>query len=318
MARRGGYQRPFLHFSVGVLVLAAIISAPILANAYPGGSARALADFTPPSAVVTSLDLTEYGVQTQISEKPRDQIISYKVQSGDTLSTIAQKFGVSVDSVKWANDLKRDSLTVGQDVKIPPVTGIVHKVREGETVYSIAKKYRTESQQIVNFPFNDFTDLDTFGLTPGQTLFVPDGIIEAEQPKYVAQQMFAQVVSGVRGSSSFIWPTTGIVTQYPIWYHMAVDIANSAAPAVIAADTGTVIYAACIQYGYGCHVIIDHGNGYKSLYGHLQRIDVSSGQAVSKGTQLGQMGSTGRSTGTHLHFEIRSGETLLNPLNFLK
>ncbi len=129
MARRGGYQRPFLHFSVGVLVVAAIISAPILANAYPGGNARALADFTPPSAVVTSLDLSEYGVQTQISEKPRDQIISYQVQSGDTLSTIAQKFGVSIDSVKWANDLKRDSLSIGQDIKIPPVTGMVHKVR---------------------------------------------------------------------------------------------------------------------------------------------------------------------------------------------
>src|SRR3989344_5430640 len=182
MARRGGYQRPFLHLSVSVLVLAAIIAAPILATAYPGGNAQALADFTPPSAVVTSLDLSEYGVQTQISEKPRDQIITYQIQSGDTLSTVAQKFGVSVDSIKWANDLKKDSLTIGQNLKIPPVTGMVHKVREGETVYSIAKKYKTEAQKIVNFPFNDFTDLDTFALSVGQTLVVPDGVMPEAQP----------------------------------------------------------------------------------------------------------------------------------------
>ena len=99
---------------------------------------------------------------------------------------------------------------------------------------------------------------------------------------------------------------------------MALDIANSSSPPVIASDTGTVTYAGCINWGYGCHVIINHGNGYETLYGHMQRLDVNPGDAVSQGQQVGVMGSTGRSTGTHLHFEIRSGGTLLNPLDFLK
>lgn len=316
MARRGGYQRPFLHFSVSVLVVTGILAAPVLANAYPGGNVQALADFTPPSAVVTSLDLSEYGVQTQISEKPRDQIISYKVQSGDTLSTIAEKFGVSVDSIKWANDLKRDSLKVGQEVKIPPVTGIVHKVREGETVYSIAKKYKTEAQKIVNFPFNDFADLDTFALSIGQTLIVPDGVMPEAAP--VQPRQFAAGPLTAGGSGQFSWPTVGVITQYPVWYHMAFDIANPSQPPITAAGDGTVISVQYLSYGYGRHAIIDHGDGLSTLYAHMSEMYVKVGDSVSRGQVIGKMGSTGRSTGTHLHFEVRKNGTPVNPRSFLK
>lgn len=317
MARRGGYQRPFLHFSVSVLVVAAIISAPIIANAYPGGNAQALANFTPPSAVVSSLDLTEYGVQTQVSEKPRDQIISYTVQSGDTLSTVSQKFGVSIDTVKWSNDLKRDNLSVGQTLKIPPVSGMVHKVREGETVYSIAKKYKTDAQKIVNFPFNDFTDLDTFALSVGQTLIVPDGVMPEAAPIIApARYSFSPLAAG--GSGQFSWPTVGVITQYPIWYHMAFDIANPSAPPITAAGDGKVILVQYLTYGYGRHVIIDHGDGLSTLYGHMIEIYVKQGDSVSRGQVVGKMGSTGRSTGTHLHFEVRKNGTTVNPTSFLK
>lgn len=316
MARRGGYQRPFLHFSVSVLVLAAIIAAPILATAYPGGNVQALADFTPPSAVVTSLDLSEYGVQTQISEKPRDQIITYQIQSGDTLSTVAQKFGVSVDSIKWANDLKKDSLTIGQSLKIPPVTGMVHKVREGETVYSIAKKYKTEAQKIVNFPFNDFTDLDTFALSVGQTLVVPDGVMPEAAPIVPRQFAASALIAG--GSGQFAWPTVGSITQYPVWYHMALDIANPGQPAVTAAGEGTVVSVQYLNYGYGRHTIIDNGGGLSTLYAHLSEVYVKAGDSVSRGQVIGKMGSTGRSTGTHLHFEVRKNGVIVNPLPFLK
>lgn len=320
MARRGGYQRPFLHLSVSVLVVAAIIAAPVLASAYPGSQARALADFTPPSAVVTSLDLTEYGVQTQISEKPRDQIISYSVQSGDTLSTIAQKFGVSVDSIKWANDLKRDSLKIGQEIKIPPVTGIVHKVREGDTVYSIAKKYKAEAQNIVNFPFNDFADLDTFALSVGQTLVVPDGVMPQAQP--IAPRRFGgQFAAGpltAGGSGQFAWPTVGVMSQYPVWYHNAFDIANPSAPAITAAGDGKVISVQYLNYGYGRHLIIDNGDGLSTLYAHMSEIYVKAGDTVSRGQVIGKMGSTGRSTGTHLHFEVRKNGTPVNPSSYLK
>ncbi|MCR4285368.1 MAG: M23 family metallopeptidase, partial [Candidatus Kaiserbacteria bacterium] len=127
-----------------------------------------------------------------------------------------------------------------------------------------------------------------------------------------------QAQAGVQGTSSFIWPTTGSITTYPVWYHMALDIANRATPPIIASDTGTVTYTGCLAYGYGCHIIVDHGNGYQTLYGHLSSIEVNAGQVVSKGQRIGAMGSTGRSTGTHLHFEIRSGGVQQNPLGFLQ
>lgn len=315
MARRGGYQRPFLHFSVSLLVIVAILAAPILANAYPGRTG-VLADFTPPSAVVTSLDLSEYGIQTQVSEKPRDQTITYSIQKGDTLSSIAQKFNVSLDTIKWSNDIKSDSLSIGDTIKIPPVTGVVVKVGEGETIYSIAKKYRTDAQKIVNFPFNDFADLDTFALNVGQTLIVPDGVAPEAAPIAPLPYSMTQLAAG--GSGQFSWPTVGVITQYPIWYHMAFDIANPSNPPVTAAGEGTVILAEYLTYGYGRHVIIDHGNGLSTLYGHLIEIYVKNGEHVSRGQVIGKMGSTGRSTGTHLHFEVRRNGTPVNPASFLK
>lgn len=313
MARRGSYQRPFLHFSLGILFTAGLVSAPILASAYPGGLPKSLADFTPPSAVLTSLDPSEYGVQTEISQKPRDQVVTYSVTSGDTLSTVAEKFGVSVDTVKWANDLKRDSLTIGQELKIPPVTGIVHKVREGETIYSISKKYKTDAQKIVNFPFNDFSDLETFALNIGQTLIVPDGVMPEAAP--VRTIPVPPVVAG--GTGQFLWPVGGQISQYPVWYHMAVDIANRSSPGIAAADSGTVALVEYLRYGYGYHVLIDHG-GLETLYAHLSDIYVKPGDRVGRGQIIGKMGSTGRSSGTHLHFEVRKNGVIVNPLPFLK
>lgn len=315
MARRGGYQRPFLHFSVGVLVLAAILSAPVLTNARLGGVSSALADFTPPSAVSMSLDYSNVGIQTEVSEKPRDQIVSYPVQQGDTLSNVSKKFNVSVDTIKWANDLKTDTLSIGQTLKIPPVSGIVLKVREGETIYTIAKKYRTDAQKIVNFPFNDFTDLDTFALAVGQTLIVPDGVMPEAAPP-ASYPVPASIAVTVQGKGLLSWPTQGVITQCPIWYHMAFDIANPSNPPVMAAADGTVTLVQYLTYGYGRHAIITHDNGYQTLYGHMIEVYVKQGERVSRGQVIGKMGSTGRSTGTHLHFEVRKDGTLLNPKGF--
>lgn len=316
IVKRGKYSSSFLNTSFLFIVATAVIAGPTIAENNPFISSfdQNTANY---QAGVVSYNPYENSLSTVYSDKPRAAILDYEVKGGDTLESIAKAFSISIDTIKWANNLKSDIIKPGQTLKIPPITGVVHKVISGENINTIAKKYRVSSQAIVNFPFNDFADLDTFSLTTGQTLYVPDGVIEEEKP-VVAPSYFAQIQAGIKGSSNFIWPTSGVITQYPIWYHMAVDIANPAAPLVIAADTGTVTYAGCLRYGYGCHVVIDHGNGYQSLYAHLQRYDVSAGQVVSQGQQLGLMGSTGRSTGTHLHFEIRSGENLLNPLNFLK
>jgi murein DD-endopeptidase MepM/ murein hydrolase activator NlpD len=309
MARRGSYQRPFLHFSLGILFVVGVMSAPILASSQTGN----VSNFTPPSAVLTSLDVTDSGIQTQISAKPRDQVISYAIQKGDTLSSLSVKFGVSVNTIKWANDIQSDSLTVGDTLKIPPVTGIVHTVSDGETVYSIAKKFKTDAQKIVNFPFNDFADEDSFALNVGQTLVVPDGV-EEQAPAIIFQAPPVYV----GGTGQFMWPTNGVITQYPIWYHMAVDIANPSAPPVMAADEGTVAIVEFWNYDYGHHVIINHGNGFSTLYGHMTDIYVTVGEHVSRGQVIGRMGSTGRSTGTHLHFEVRKNNVQQNPLSYLK
>lgn len=314
MVRRGGYQRPFLHFSLGLLFTVGVVGAPILASSYPAGIPKSLSDFTPPSAVLSSLDPSEYGVKTEISDKPRDQVETYTIASGDTLSSIAQKFGVSIDTIKWVNDLKRDSLTVGQELKIPPVTGIVHKVREGETIYTISKKYQTDAQKIVNFPFNDFSDLDTFALNVGQTLIVPDGVMPEAVP--VRAIPIPPVFAG--GTGQFQWPVGGLITQYPVWYHMAVDIANPGLPGIAAADSGVISLVEYLRYGYGQHVIIDHGDGLSTLYGHMSEIYVKPGDRVSRGQIIGRMGSSGRSSGPHLHFEVRKNGITVNPLPFLK
>lgn len=315
IVKRGKYSSSFLNTSFLMLVAATIVGGPIIAENNPFISTLEQKTGKYQASVV-SYNPYEGSLGTVISVKPRDKIENYSVKSGDTLESIAKKFDISIDTIKWANNLKSDTIKPDQILKIPPVSGVVHTVKSGDNIYTIAKKYKVDAQNIVNFPFNDFTDLDTFALSVGQVLYVPGGVIEEERP--VVSQYFAQIQAGVRGSSNFIWPTSGIITQYPVWYHMALDIANNAMPAILASDTGTVTFTGCLQYGYGCHIIIDHGNGYQSLYAHLSSIGVSPGQVVNKGAQIGVMGSTGRSTGTHLHFEIRSGGTLLNPLNFLK
>lgn len=323
MAKRGRYSRPFLNLSVFLLVGVGFIAAPIIKENHPiVGAGEELADFAPPSAVLTSISEEQIATSTQKSERPRDSVIAYSVQEKDTVSTIAEKFGVSTDTIIWANGLKGKNplLKIGETLKIPPVTGVVHTVRKGETVYSIAEKYKTNPQKIADWPFNEFTDLETFALDAGQSLIVPDGVVETAKPLSTpAPVPLLKIIA--EGEGQFLWPAGGSISQYYVWYHKGVDIANKAAPGIAAADGGTVTYADCTRWGYGCHVILDHGNGYQTLYAHMSKIYVSSQPGeneVARGQALGQMGCTGHCTGTHLHFEIRKNGVLVNPLPYLQ
>ncbi len=319
LAKRGKYSTSFINSTLFLLVITAVIAGPIIAENNPFAS-EVDRDAAENQQSVFSYDPYENSLSTIISSKPRDKVVAYEVKGGDTIASIAKKFAVSIDTIKWENSLKTDTIKPGETLNIPPGTGIVHKVNSGETIYSIAKKYNVDAQNIVNFPFNDYSDLETFALATGQSIFVPEGTIEQKKPAAPNSGGYyaGAIQAGSKGSSSFIWPTSGGVTQYPIWYHMALDIASGGSPPIIAADGGTVTYAGCIDWGYGCHIIIDHGNGYQSLYGHMSQLLASPGQVVGKGSQIGVMGSTGRSTGPHLHFEIRQGGALLNPLSFLQ
>ena len=198
---------------------------------------------------------------------------------------------------------------------------MAHKVKRGETIYSIAKYYSTGPQGIIDFPFNSFTNDETFELAVGQILIVPDGVKPKQKPwapgAYIAQETpDAGVVSA---TGQFIWPASGTLSQLFRWYHKGIDISNKSTPPILAADAGKVVIAGWPDgIGYGNRVLIDHGNGFATLYAHLAKIYVEAGQTVNRGDQIGQMGSTGRSTGTHLHFEIRKNGAAVNPLGYLK
>ncbi len=333
MQRRGELQKTFWHgsmvtlASVGVLTSGIFGGGSLISSTMPGIGgpdprfAQAYEPFPGGPMVIGGED-----THTNVSQKPRDKIEEYTVKDGDTLSGVAAKYSVSQDTIKWENDLTdTNQIKPGQTLRILPVSGVSHKVKSGDTLESVAKKYSANQQAILDFPFNDIPD--DFSLKIGQILIVPDGsppeAPAAKKPARPQPQYLANGPSSpsfeAPGGAQFIWPTSGILTQYYSWYHPALDIANSSGPGVAASDGGTVIVAGWPDNtGYGNRVVIDHGNGYQTLYAHLSNIYVSAGETVSRGQLIGQMGSTGRSTGTHTHFEIRFKGVALNPLNILK
>ncbi len=170
---------------------------------------------------------------------------------------------------------------------------------------------------MVDFPFNSFSNDETFELAIGQTVIVPDGVKPAENITPRVRQITPDAGTVV-ASGQFVWPTSGTITQRFVWYHKGIDIANRGVPGVLAVDSGRVVSSGWSPAGYGNHVMIDHGNGYRTLYAHLSKIYVVAGQTVNRGSSIGQMGSTGRSSGPHLHFEVIQNGAHVNPLNFLK
>lgn len=319
--KRGRYSRPFLHFAtMGVLTIGVIL-APFLASTYPIFSQNSTtAAKIASSAQAQSIFVGENLFQTDISQKPRDKVISYTVQKGDTISTIAEKFGISTETIKWQNNLINDNLSVGDSLEILPVTGVAYKVQSGDTVYTIAKKFDTIAQKIVDFPFNDFANPETFSLVSGQILIVPDGVKPSEQPFIKRRIYIAQGPTSV-SSAGFTWPISGGISQFASWYHMALDITNPTGTPIVAAQGGTVtkISTGTWDGGYGNNIIIDSGGGFQTLYAHMSGVNVGIGQQVVGGkTVIGYVGNTGRSTGPHLHFEIRRNGVLANPLPYLQ
>jgi len=318
--QRGRLSRRLMHTGMAALAAFGMVIAPVVAQEFPGRSVNPWE--VPPSAEVLSATTESPEIETLVSDKVRDKILEYTVQEGDTLSSIANKFDISIDSIRWQNNLQSvGSIKVGQVLQILPVAGVIHKVQKGDTVHSIAKKYDASAQAIVDFPYNTFVNDETFELAIGQSVIVPDGV----KPSEVLWSPVARVrqitpdAGTVVASGAFVWPTGGTITQRFAWYHPGIDIANRAAPSVLAADAGRVVVAGWPDgYGYGNRVVIDHGNGYRTLYGHLSQIWVSVGQTVNRGDAIGKMGSTGRSTGIHLHFEVTLNGAYLNPLNVLR
>ncbi|MCB0110736.1 MAG: M23 family metallopeptidase, partial [Caldilineaceae bacterium] len=244
---------------------------------------------------------------TTAPEKPRDTIDVHIVQSGETILGIAAQFGLQPETIMWANpaiERNPDRISIGDELKILPVNGVLHTVRSGDTLSSLAAKYKVEMQTIVDYSYNNLAD-SAAGLTVGTDLIIPGG----EKP-LVAQQVVAAYsgpvpASASKGSGSFAWPTSGNVTQGYWGGHAALDIGSWTGAPVKVADSGYVVYVGRgWSSGYGNHVVVDHGNGYTTLYAHLNSIFVLPGENLGKGSQIGTVGNTVNSTGPHLHFEI--------------
>lgn len=318
--KRGRYNRLFLHLSTIVVLTAGVIVTPFIASTFPvfsktTDSRLAIAEVQQPVAI------DENVFQTSVSQKPRDKVITYDVQKGDTISTIAKKFAISEDTVRWANDLEGDNLAIGDTLQILPVTGMLHKVESGDTVYSIAKKYDTNPQGIVDFPFNDFANPETFSLVVGQLVVVPDGIKPESGAVPIYRQVYIAQSPSQVSSAGLAWPMSGGISQFFSWYHPAIDITNPIGTPIVAAQTGVVSAVSVGSWdgGYGTSVRIDDGNGLATHYSHMSGVNVSAGQAVVAGkTVIGWVGLTGRTTGPHLDLEVYKNGVRVNPMNLLQ
>lgn len=189
--------------------------------------------------------------------------------------------------------------------KYEPVT-ISHTVEDGDTLQSIAQKYHADPQTIVDYPYNKLDE--DFSLTKDQIIIIPNGYVDTPPPD----------IPVAIGSGLFSWPARGMISQYAFWWHPgAIDIAIPMGTPIAAAYPGKVVSVQRLGTGYGWHVIIEHSGGYTTLYGHMSRLDIVVGQVVSRGTMLGLSGSTGRSTGPHLHFEVKKQGNAVDPMSLL-
>lgn len=228
------------------------------------------------------------------------RVATYRVQPGDTLSQIAASFNVRLQTILWANNLSSpDYLRPGQELTILPIDGVRHVVKPGETLSGIVLTYGGDLAETI--AFNDLSE-DGF-IVDGQVIIVPGG----KRPRYsAAYYRRTAPVQVKRLQGYFIRPTRGRLSQGLHAYN-AVDIANSCGTPVYAAAPGQVIIADGIGWngGYGKYIRIQHSKTLATVYAHLSRIYVSQGQSVERGATIGAIGSTGRSTGCHLHFEVR-------------
>lgn len=277
-------------------------------------------DIALPRMVVPLIQKTQ-PTALEISAEP--EIRTYIVQPGDTIFGIAQRLGLQPESLQWANtalENNPDLLSIGDQLKIPPSDGVLHVVRTGDTLNAIAQRYKVSVETIVGYAGNKLADLNS-PLILNQDLFVPGGIKPFDVQSKVAASPRASVsapYNALKGSGALGWPSTGQITQYYWGGHRGIDVASWVGNPVKTADSGYVVeVAGGWSSGYGLHVIVDHGNGFQTLYAHLSSAWVTVGENVSKGQQIGAVGSTGNSTGPHLHFEVRYQGVGQNPLTYI-
>lgn len=282
-------------------------------------------------------------IHTSIPTRPRSEVITYEVQPGDTIFGIADMFGLTPYTLLWANYYTLADnphfLEPGQELNILPVEGTYHRWSAGEGLNGVAQGYNVTPEDIINWPGNNL-DPETLGdwsnpnIEPGTWLVVPGGrrdyvsitpFISRKDPavaRHVGPGACGSIYDGPVGFGAFIWPSANqYLSGYdysPASNHYGIDIAGRLGDAMWASDAGVVVYAGWNNFGYGNMVVIDHGNGWQTLYAHMSTIGVACGQSVFQGTIIGAIGSTGKSSGPHIHYEMmNTSYGRVNPRDFL-
>lgn len=283
-------------------------------------------------------------LHTTIPSRPRQEIVKYTVQEGDTLFGIAEKYGIQPQTLMWGNygTLLDDphNLSPGQVLNILPVDGTYYEWQNGDGLNGVAKFFGVAPEVIVNYPGNNL-DPATIGdfaapnIQAGTYLIIPGGrreFVSWSAPLGVTRENTASasvlgpgycdpISGGAVGYGTFVWPTNKHYRSgfdySPDTNHWGVDFAGNEGEGVYAADAGVVVYSGWNNHGYGNMIMIDHGSGFQSLYAHLSALYRFCGQSVGQGEGIGAVGSTGNSSGAHLHFEIRTPTYFVNPWDYL-
>lgn len=280
---------------------------------------------------------------TTIPSRPRYDVITYTVQTGDTLFDIAERFGLQPETLLWGNQLvladNPHNLRSGQELAILPVNGTYYRWQAGDGLNTVARFFGVTPEEIINWPGNklDPTKIGDFAhpnIEPGTWLVVPGGRrefvtwsapeIPLDDPgvaKVLGPGACESVAIGSVGSGAFIWPANNhFLSGYdysPSTNHYGIDIDGETGDPLFAADTGVVVYSGWNNWGYGNVVVINHGNGWQTLYAHMDAINVGCGQSVIQGGIIGTIGETGNASGSHLHFEMMYKGAKVNPWNYL-
>lgn len=232
------------------------------------------------------------------------QISVYTVRTGDTLSGIAEMFDVSVNTIVWANDIVGGRIRPGDVLVILPITGIRHTIVKGETFASLAKKYKGDAEEIAHYNSLELTE----ALAVGTVVIIPDGTIPPPAPAKTSAGVALKASSGPLITGYYGWPVDGGVLTQGVHGYNGIDIGARTGTNIFAAASGVVIVArggGGWNGGYGNYLVIQHDNGTQTLYAHASALLVGVGDQVSKGQTIAKVGATGKSTGAHLHFEVR-------------
>ena len=248
----------------------------------------------------------------------REEVETYVVVEGDTLGNIAEGFGLNLSTILWANKLSYNStIRPGQQIIILPIDGVTYKVKNGDTLSRIARSYGVEVDAIL--AQNNLASADRISI--GMELLLPGGeppspASTSRSSASIANLFRAPSVSSADGG--WVWPTDmRVITQYYGWRHTGLDVDADYTTYSYASRAGVVIFSGW-RRGYGLTVEVDHGDGYVTRYAHHSENLVEVGDVVNAGNILAQSGTTGRSTGTHLHFEIIKNGKFQNPLDYLR